>query len=173
MKVTRLSDTGAGMRHHQCGAVLIIGLILLVVMAMIGLTGMQTTTQQERMAGNLRDRNAGFQSAETALRVGENQVNINVMPPIGNGYYDASEGAPPPSDSNLAQDGFWTAATSVSIAAVYGTAAPPAYMIERRPMVSDNLGAGEAKTKEIFKVSARGVGASTNSVVVVQSTYTP
>ena len=43
-------DGGVVARRQQRGAVLIIGLILLVVMAMIGMTGMQTTTQQERMA---------------------------------------------------------------------------------------------------------------------------
>jgi len=46
------------MEGRQRGTVLIIGLIILVIITMIGLTSMQTTTQQERMAGNLGDRNA-------------------------------------------------------------------------------------------------------------------
>jgi Tfp pilus assembly protein PilX len=33
------------------------------------------------------------------------------------------------------------------------------------------MGAGEAKTKDMFKVTARGVGASANAVVVIQSTF--
>lgn len=158
------------LRRQQHGAVLIIGLILLVVLAMIGMTGMQTTTQQERMAGNLRDRNAAFQSAETALRAGENEVDTTIVTPMGSGYYDSSEGQPPPADSNLGKETFWTAASSVTISAVSGTAAAPAYMIERR-VSSDNLSGGEAKTKEIFLVTARGVGTSMNSAVVLQSTF--
>lgn len=159
-------------RRRQCGAVLIIGLILLVVMAMIGMTGMQTTTQQERMAGNLRDRNVGFQSAETALRAGEAQVRNNTLPPYGGGFYDSAEGVPPPSDNLLKDDTTWVAANKVTTAPVHGTAAAPEYIIERRPAVSGGgLGAGEAKTKNIFKITARGVGASVNSAVVVQSTF--
>lgn len=164
----------ASLRRRQGGAVLIIGLILLVVMAMIGMTGMQTTTQQERMAGNLRDRNASFQSAETALRAGENQVNINALPPFGGGFYDSAEGAAPPADTLLERDTTWNAISAVTIAPVHGTAAPPAYIIERLPAVSSGgMGAGEAKTKQMFKVTARGVGASVNAVVVLQSTFLP
>lgn len=172
MKAERLRGSGGMPRCRQRGAVLIIGLILLVVMAMIGMTGMQTTTQQERMAGNLRDRNVGFQSAETALRAGENQVNNNTLPPFGGGFYDSAEGVPPPSDNLLSEDTTWAATSKVSTAPVFGTTAPPDYIIERRPAVSGGgLGAGEAKTKQIFKITARGVGASMNSAVVVQSTF--
>lgn len=159
--------------RRQNGAVLIIGLILLVVMAMIGMTGMQTTTQQERMAGNLRDRNAGFQSAETALRAGESEVKTGIVTGLGNGYYDSSEGVPAPTDGELADDSFWTVGNSKVVAAVHGTAAPPSYKIEKRPPVREDMEAGAAKTKEIFKVTARGVGASASAVVVVQSTFSP
>lgn len=159
--------------HRQSGAVLIIGLILLVVLAMIGMTGMQTTTQQERMAGNMRDRNIGFQSAESALRIGELQVENGVAIPLGSGFYDSTEGVPAPSPDVLAQDSAWTAGNSVVLAAVTGSHEPPAYKIERRPPIPLNLGAGEARTQEVFTVTARGVGASEAAVVVLQSSYLP
>ena len=54
--------------HSQHGSALIIGLIFLVLLTVVGITAMQTTTLEEKMAGNQRDRSVAFQAAETALR---------------------------------------------------------------------------------------------------------
>ncbi|MBK1647901.1 pilus assembly PilX family protein [Rhabdochromatium marinum] len=63
--------------HHQQGMVLVIGLIFLLLMTVIGVTSIQTTTLDERMAGNLRDKNIAFQAAEAALREGEGWLEEN------------------------------------------------------------------------------------------------
>ena len=55
----------------QQGAALAVSLIILLLMTLIAVTGMQTTTLEEKMAGNSRDRNLAFQAAESALRQGE------------------------------------------------------------------------------------------------------
>lgn len=60
-----------GTPTRQGGAALIISLIFLLLMTLIGVTSMQTTTLQERMAGNSRDRNLALQAAEAGLRQGE------------------------------------------------------------------------------------------------------
>ena len=57
--------------HTQNGSALIIGLIFLVTLTVLGVTAMQATTLEEKMAGNQRDRSVAFQAAETALRDGE------------------------------------------------------------------------------------------------------
>ena len=57
---------------RQGGAALVVGLILLVVITLVGVGAMQTTTLQEKMAGNLRDSNLSFQAAEAVLRNCEN-----------------------------------------------------------------------------------------------------
>ena len=57
---------------RQKGAALVVGLILLVVITLIGVSAMQSTTLQEKMAGNLRDSNLSFQAAEVGLRFCEN-----------------------------------------------------------------------------------------------------
>ncbi|MCL4756730.1 MAG: hypothetical protein KJZ96_00155 [Rhodocyclaceae bacterium] len=152
----------------QRGTVLIIGLILMVIMTMIGLAGMNTTTQQERMSGNLRDRNSAFQAAELALRIGEQQVLNRTLPPAGAGFYDLSVSA---ERTNLDQDGNWGAGNAVPVAGVVGVAAPPEYMIEQLPPVRSDLGAGAVKDRPRFRISARGVGASASAVVVVQSVF--
>ena len=61
-------------RKHQSGAVLIIGLIMLLVLTLIGATSMGTSTLEEKMAGNTRDRTIAFQAAESALREAERIV---------------------------------------------------------------------------------------------------
>lgn len=60
---------------HQRGAVLIVGLIMLLLLTMIGLTSIRGSDLQERMAGNMRDRNLAFQAAEGALRLAEDTLS--------------------------------------------------------------------------------------------------
>lgn len=49
---------------NQKGAVLAISLIILLLMTIIGVSAMQGTTLQEKMAGNLRDYNLAFQAGK-------------------------------------------------------------------------------------------------------------
>lgn len=59
-------------RHEaECGAVLLVSLVMLLLLTLIGLAGMRLVQLEERMAGNLRDRQMAFQAAEAALRAGE------------------------------------------------------------------------------------------------------
>jgi len=58
----------------QNGFVLITALIFLVILAVLGISSMQASTLQERMAGNLRDRNIALQAAELALRDAERDL---------------------------------------------------------------------------------------------------
>lgn len=60
-----------GIALNQSGAVLVISLIMLLLLTLIGASSMQTTSLEEKMAGNLRDRNLAFQVAESALRDAE------------------------------------------------------------------------------------------------------
>ena len=54
-------------QRRQQGAVLIVGLILLIAMTLIGVTAMKLTTLDERIAGNAQQRVGEFQAAESAL----------------------------------------------------------------------------------------------------------
>jgi type IV pilus assembly protein PilX len=56
---------------RQHGAVLVVALLMLLVMTVLGVTAMQMSRSEERMAGNSRDINLAFQSAEAGLRFGE------------------------------------------------------------------------------------------------------
>ena len=60
--------------RRQRGAVLAIGLLILVVMTLIGVTGMSTSGLQLKMAGNLKEWNIAFQAVEAGLRDGETDI---------------------------------------------------------------------------------------------------
>ncbi len=110
--------------HKQQGFVFVTGLVFLVVISLLGVTAMKTATLEERMAGNLRDRNLALQAAEMGLRYAEqhirdNDPGTNVPNPIDgvtdfdeactNGlcYYGA--GDPAPGEPGAANTAFaWT-----------------------------------------------------------------
>ncbi|MGB1950272.1 MAG: pilus assembly PilX family protein [Marinobacter sp.] len=51
----------------QKGSVLIVSLIFLLLLTIVGLSAMNMTSLEERMAGNFRDHDLAFQAAEAAL----------------------------------------------------------------------------------------------------------
>ena len=183
--------------RKQNGITLIVGLILLLVMTMLGLTAIQVTTQQERMAGNLRDRNIAFQAAESALREGESALIRCVIDFSGNGAYDVEANivaastaddveanivAPSTAewmedssleDSSFLFDDFDDACTEPKThSAVFQAVAAPRFFLERQPPVGGaSLETGVPKTMEVFKVTSRGVGGSQAAVVVLQSSF--
>lgn len=56
---------------QQKGAALIVGLIMLLVMTIIGISGMSETIMEEKMLLNFRDRNAAQHAADSSLRATE------------------------------------------------------------------------------------------------------
>lgn len=71
---------GVGLPGRQRGVVLVIALIMLLLMTILGLSSMQTTTMEERMAGAIRDKQIAFQAAEVALREGEDYLTAVSLP---------------------------------------------------------------------------------------------
>lgn len=178
--------------RKQNGITLIVGLILLLVMTMLGLTAIQVTTQQERMAGNLRDRNIAFQAAESALREGESALIRCVIDFSGNGAYDVeanivdveanivaastaewTEDRSWTEDSSFLFDDFDDACTEPKThSAFFQAVAAPRFFLERQPPVGGaSLETGVPKTMEVFKVTSGGVGGSQAAVVVLQSSF--
>lgn len=70
--------------HSQSGAVLIVSLMMLLVMTVIGVAGMQTGALEEKMAGNFRDKDLAIQTAEAALRDGEDIAKTKAAEGSGN-----------------------------------------------------------------------------------------
>lgn len=55
--------------NRQSGAVLVIGLIVLLVVTLLGVAGMNSSLMQERMAANAQNANRTFQAAESSVGV--------------------------------------------------------------------------------------------------------
>lgn len=71
----------AGRPRRQRGAILIVTLLFLVILTMLGVTAMNSTTMEERMAGNTRDAAIALQAAEAALR--DARRDLNQIPVTG------------------------------------------------------------------------------------------
>ena len=67
----RARDLRPGRIRAEQGSALIVSLILMLVITIIGLTALQGTTMQTRMATAMRDRSLAFEAAEAALRDAE------------------------------------------------------------------------------------------------------
>lgn len=64
--------------RSQRGAVLYVALIMLVLLALIGIAGMQVTGMQERMSANYLRTNQAFQNAESDARQVENGIATKI-----------------------------------------------------------------------------------------------
>ncbi|WP_418648733.1 pilus assembly PilX family protein [Thauera butanivorans] len=154
--------------HHapdrQRGAALIIGLIMLLILTLLGVTAISNVTLQERMSGSLMDRNLAFQAAEMALRRAEDHVNkknnANLDVETGTAVYDLNTDTPQPAPSDIDawDDGY------LSAPAIDGISSAPRYRIERQIKVSDSQPA-------IYRLSAIGYGNRPGTTVVLQTTF--
>ncbi|MGH8488991.1 MAG: pilus assembly PilX family protein [Gammaproteobacteria bacterium] len=176
------SQTHRQRRKTETGAVLVVSLVFLLVLTLIGLTGMQVTSLEEKMSGNMRDRNLAFQAAESALRAGEMFVTLPTLPTFScaSGLYswndvncDGTREDAQIWDSSSDWSGSFSRVT-YSSGTLASTSPAPAYIIEQMPAVAesgDSLEAGVAKDSQYYRVTARATGGTTDAVVLVQSLY--
>ncbi|TXH04945.1 MAG: hypothetical protein E6R07_06125 [Nevskiaceae bacterium] len=69
--------------NAQQGIALVVGLILLLIITLLGITAIRSTTQQERMASNAQQQTVVFQTAEEAIRLMMNELRGLVPIPTG------------------------------------------------------------------------------------------
>jgi type IV pilus assembly protein PilX len=152
----------SGHAHGQRGSALMVALVFLLLMILLGVSAMQGSNMQERMAGNLRDRNMAFQSAEAALRGGETWLMSLVNQQLANGNF------------NLANPAAWdgTGATDSVPALDAQLASDPEFFVG--PPNLRRIGIQlPPDFRRIYPVTARGEGGSDIAVVVLQSTFEP
>lgn len=167
--------------NTETGAVLVVSLLFLLLLTLIGVTGMQVTSLEEKMSGNMRDRNLAFQAAETALRDGEMYLTQPVLPAFNcttAGLYRYNDLNCDGTFEDLQiWDNDWSSLSKVSYtnySYLANTDSAPAYIIEEMPAVAesgDSLEAGVAKDAQYYRVTARGTGGTSAAVVMVQSLY--
>lgn len=166
--------------HAERGSALIVSLLILIVMTLIGITGMGSSSLQERMAGNSRDAALAFQAAEAALRDAEV-------------WFDETAGASKAFGSSpglyalgtnpdLGSGDTWASAR-LHAREIEGVAEQPRYIIEELGSIGGSLDSltsinisnyGDDSGGERLvaaRITARGVGGTPGAVVYLQSTY--
>lgn len=169
--------------QHQSGAVLVISLIMLLLLTIIGVTGVQSTSLEEKMAGNMRDKNLAFQAAESALNAAEKSLDT-ALPPFDaagtGGFYSAASTIP--TAAAILTDAFWTtnlddhpvATSTVTTDKLGNGVATPVYIIQKLAAACfDAAGCPPSTPKTPYRITVRATGGTTNAVVIVQSIYTP
>ncbi|MES1999424.1 MAG: PilX N-terminal domain-containing pilus assembly protein [Pseudomonadota bacterium] len=175
--------------RRQSGIALITGLIFLVVLTLLGVTAMRATSLEERMAGNMRDRNLAMESASACLRDAEADIKnsgridgltatgvIGVSGPNSsaackNGFcYNGTAGFASPvwqtfslTASPSVEYGTYTAAGDIG-----GVDADPRYLIEpfKKFLPGGNLA-------YFYRVTCRAVGANPSTQVTLQEIFRP
>ena len=168
----------------QSGAALVVSLLILLVMTVIGISSMQTTNLQEKMASNTREREQAFEAAESALRNAEAFLENNVAV-TANFDTDGSDGLYDDSVQELWKTLSWTVGTDAREYSGYTStysygSQSPRYIIEHFGTADStgdkyNLGgygtgAGGGDV-EMFRITVRGTGANGLSPVFLQSSY--
>ncbi|MEX2496949.1 MAG: PilX N-terminal domain-containing pilus assembly protein [Woeseia sp.] len=168
-------------RGRQDGAALILALIFLLLMTLLSTSSMRTSTMQERMSGNMRDWNLGFQGAEAGLREAEQYLlGANVLPDFNNadGFYQINSPERPVWVGEETSDG---AGFINYPAEIDGAARRPRYYIEKlssiRPAGSSTETGTPVEEFYYFRVTAAGYGGATENdgdpltAVVLSSVY--
>lgn len=163
--------------RHQQGAVLVISLLLLLIMTLIGVTAMSTTSLEEKMAGNMRDKNVALQAAEAALEEGEAWLAVLGAQPAET----TACGSPPcdvwalnvlPDLSSQSQS-WWVSNGREYSKSISDVKTEPYYILEAQSFVPDTLDMGQnpATGKSIYRVTAHGTGGSDDAQVILQTTF--
>lgn len=76
----------------QSGGTLVIALVMLLAMTIFAVANMQSSTMQERMASNNRQRSVAKYSAESALKLAEKWLDTNVRSLSALGQFDGADG---------------------------------------------------------------------------------
>ncbi len=163
----------------QEGSVFIIAMILLTVLTLIGVSAMNTTTLEEGIVSNTRDRQIAFHAAEAALLAGERHVE-GTHPAFDdtctNGF--CTQSCPiVPRWTDTALDVWNTASRHQTYAVeIGGVLSSPGFIIEdlceygSKTWRDANPGWTDLPQR-MYRITALGTGGTDNARVMLQSTY--
>lgn len=156
-------------RTGQRGSVLIISIILILMLTVLGLAMVSLNGTQTKIATNSADALIAFQTAEGVLNQAQALVSAGTYT-----AKDFSETSPSSTGLYVVQPGnapLWTTIDWTANSAVLGfqgsANAPGAYIVELLPPFFSK---GNNKRKILaFRITARAVGPSGNTPVMLQS----
>ena len=162
--------------NKEQGAILPVSLLLLFVITLVGVSSTQVTQMQEKMSANLQDKILSFNAAETGITGAESWLMAQLTQPVSHAscpsfpcVHDEYENV----DFSTQSDSWWTANSTEYGSTLADVYAKPRYVIEFVQFVPDSLELGSSTTSNrgvyYYQLTSKGVGASTNSVTIIQS----
>ncbi len=166
---------------QQQGAVLAVSLVMLLLLTMLGITGMQTTSLEEKMAGNTNNLNLSFESSETALRIGEQFLDgltahvvgtASCTSPCQDHIYTLGQ-----IDPTVVAN--WVPAAMTDLPAgtlptgTGGVAAQPMYYLEYEQFMpySLNIGMAGIPGRVMYRISGHGIGGNNLATTTLQTQF--
>lgn len=143
-------------QRGQRGVTLIITLVMLVLVTLVIVSTVRTSTMDEKMAGNARDRDKAFQAAEAAVQscIAALQSSTYTGTPLTPAAFDATP--------NWEVAANWGNAKSVAVDLGTGAklSSQPRCMYEALVAGSGN-----------YRITGRALGGSSLTEVILQATY--
>ncbi len=148
-------------------------------MTLLGITGMQTTVLEEKMAGNFRDKGTAFQIAESALKTSELILKEETTECLtktlltGGVVVGCTIGPAGLHTSAPAwEDLDWSAATAADIAT--DTIFSGNYIIVELATIKESNGsleAGIANEYTYYRITSQAEGGTNTSIAMLQTIY--
>ncbi|MBZ4192821.1 MAG: hypothetical protein LAE24_00730 [Candidatus Contendobacter sp.] len=170
---------------QQHGSALIVALVFLLAMTLIGVAAMRDTTQQESMAGNVRQRNLAFQATEAGLRSAEQFVSTTTLGESDfaantAGLYEFNNANRPVWVGIAASNGNGPCPSAGVCSAYSGTLSnlslsnlsqPPEYFMESMPDRPPMEAGTGPPPLSYFRITSRGFGSTSDAIVVLRTIY--
>jgi len=173
--------------HQQQGVALIIGLILLVVMTLLGVSATSTALIEEKMAGNMKDLELALHASETGMRDAEIWLDSLTSEPTadnsgGSGVWSLNAMDPSPTnianwweEVNINKTWWDNNADDRTTVTLVGVGQNPLSVIEELEFVKDSavIGVGGASNQGItyYRITTKGTGGSEQARALLQSTW--
>ncbi len=162
------------LKKQQTGAVLLVGLIMVLVLSVVVAASTKTTILQQKMTSNLRDKELSFQAAESALRSGEvylqdtSEADLSYIFDNTNGLYAFDQ------DRHLDNETEWTNISKILNEKLFQLKHKAAMVIEELPplnAIGNSVQAGLPVASHYYRVTSTSKGGTDNSLTILQSTY--
>ena len=175
----------------QSGMSLFPALMFLLVLSVLGISVLNSTLLQEKMAGNTKDTNVAFQAAEAGLRDAEVDVAKNITSgtvftsTCTNGLCTPPPTWPTPLSTDISKAIDWTSSVQTRIygsrtsaPALADVAAPPLYVIEKLSSLpvgpGGSVGIGVTAPNSggtAYRLTVLATGARPETRMILQSTF--
>lgn len=168
-------NTFTSTQHNQSGMAILMAIIFLLVLTVVGITSTNSSILSEKMSYNMKDMVSAFQAAESALSDGEEWLQKSTSAPS-----TCSSAPCTVWQSNIISSpetqttNWWQTNGQTYSSTIQNVYTQPMYLIEQYSFSSDDLSPeslAAGKGFYYYRITARGVGSTSNATVNLQSIY--